>query len=203
MPVRPEHPLPIRPQQQTQTGPTPILIVVALFAGRNGDGQPVLRWWQWAGCVRRKCAGRIYKFVEIEPQFSRLRYVMIGQVGIEKTSGAVGGYFAGLITKNEEEFPGGGILEHRLQAKHLSLQSKLGRARRGQLFDGAEDRRNVERPGRIVGNPFRPDSVLGIWRVLVQAMKSGARRRVEVLDAKGDTLIAMDEDDREGANFQF
>ena len=126
---------------------------------------------------------------------------MIGQVSIEKTSGAVSRRFAGLISEDEEEFFCGGIFEHRLEAKHLSVQRKLSCTRRGQLVDGAEDGRNVERLGGIVRNPFGMDSIPSIRRVPAQAMKTGAGGRVEVFDAKRDALIAMDEDDRERADF--
>ena len=60
------------------------LVGVALFAGRDGDGQAVLFRGQGAGGVGSVGAGRVFELVEVELEDTGVREAMVGQAGVEE-----------------------------------------------------------------------------------------------------------------------
>ena len=90
---------------------------------------------------------------------------MVGELGVEETSGAVGGGFAGGVAEDEEKIGGLRIFQHGLDAHDLSVEGELGGSGRGHVGGGAEDGWNIEHLGRVVGNPARVNLVGGVRSV--------------------------------------
>src|SRR5208283_2343871 len=102
---------------------------------------------------------RVYEAIEVEPQISGVVDAVVGQAGVEKTSGAVGGGFAGGVAQDEKEVGGLGVFEDGLKTIGLSIEGELGGTGGGHVSGGAKDGGNIERLGRRVGNPTGANAI--------------------------------------------
>src|SRR5271154_514493 len=89
------------------------VVTCSLLPSRDGDGQSVLFWWEWACCIRTERAGRVVGAVEVQHHVPTRR-----RRGIQKAARAVRLGSVGEVGEDEEEI-GLALLQHRREPELL------------------------------------------------------------------------------------
>ena len=169
---------------------------VALFAGLDGHGKPILHRRQRAGGVKRIGAGGVLKPIEVERQCAWLIDPVIRQASMQVAGGFIRGSPAGRISEQEEEDLRSGDFDYRFETQRGVAKPELGDARRRQIESGAEDGRDFENARRSEWLPESLDAKFGIGRIPVEAMKGGARGGVSVFDTEREAVSASENGER-------
>src|SRR5271166_4526799 len=148
-----------------QTFPHRTLIVIALLACRNWDGQAVLWRRQRAGCVRRVRAGWVLCAVEVQHQLAGLRQAVVRKRRVEKASRAVGFRLARSVANYEKQFGVLRALENGFETERFAVERELRCAGDVGLYLRAQYRRNGDVMRWVVGDPFGLHAVGFVGRV--------------------------------------
>src|SRR5260370_2856843 len=169
------------------------LLMVALLADGERNGEAVLLGRKGAGGERGVGAGWSFEAIEIEEEFSGVGEPVIREAGVEEAASAVGLGCDGGVAQDKEEFFDGGIFENGIEAIGFGVEGKFRGTGNLRRVASADQRGDGEGFLRRVGDPTRLDAIMRAGGIPLEAVKAGEGGGLCVLDAQGEALAALDD----------